>query len=111
MNLTPEQIEMIIETAKKASGGAEQANLILGIIVAIGTILGFLVAVVVFIAKIGALAQKIQAQIDDNQKNINAAHDKIRDIKPEIEDHDKKIALQDQRLGRVERDVERLLPT
>jgi len=58
---------------------------IIGLIVSLLTIAGFAVAVVKFISAQGAKSALQEKATQDNEANIDAAHDKIRDLNAKVE--------------------------
>lgn len=70
-----------------------QLLLVVGLIGGIITILGALVAVVIFIARISAKVAIHQQTLDKNVEDTTAAHDKIRKLDPVIQQHETSIQL------------------
>lgn len=64
----------------------EQLGVILGLIGGILTILGVLVSVVFFIVRISAKVALHDKALKDNIEDTTAAHDKIRQITPQIQE-------------------------
>jgi hypothetical protein len=100
--LTPDQIKMIadvVKTSAPAGPTMEQIGILVGIVLSVLLILGVLVSVVRFIAKVGALSQKMSDGIEKNSKDITSAHDKIRTIDARVDGHDGEIKVLRDRAG------------
>jgi len=63
----------------------DETVVIIGLIVSVLTIVGFAVAVVKFISSQGAKSALQERATQDNEANIDAAHNKIRDLNAKVE--------------------------
>lgn len=100
--LTPDQVKMIAEVIKSTSQSGptmEQISLLVGIVLSVLLILGVLFSVIRFIAKVGALSQKMTDKIEKNEGDITNAHNKIRAIDAKLDDHEGDIKVLRDRAG------------
>jgi hypothetical protein len=93
--LTPDQIQAIAEVVQKSAPGPtiEQIGILVGIVLSVLLIMGVLVSVIRFIARVGAVSERIETTLITHKGEIDAAHDKFRQLKPIVDGHKTDIAV------------------
>jgi peptidoglycan hydrolase CwlO-like protein len=106
--LTPDQLKTLAQAVSNQGPTLEQISLLVGVILSVLLIGGVLISVVRFIAKVGALSQRMNDKIEKNEADITGAHNKIRAIEPRVGELESKTEVLDERINSTNTRIEDL---